>query len=599
MKNIISPVLGIVVGLATLNSCSDYLDADNKSAGTLADEYFSTDDGIEAARVTAFNALYAVGSNYAMYCAGTDIYQAAGGNTTYQEFDCYYLTDDDTDVRSFYVNCYSLEQYANFYIETAGEGTDGEAEGIFLRAYAYYLLTQQFGGVPYIGYYVTDVTRNFPKASLDSIYSIMEEQLEDVYNSGLLPSTSSDGSISNQAVACLLAKFYLADAWDNDTELTDASNGTYSVSSTSKFSTAASWAEKAIDGAELTQTFADKWSPFNEPNEEQLWSIQYDRSSYPGDITEGGHGMQSMFGSYYNAPENGGQKAVNHNGVQNLKSAYLWDEGDVRYEETFMLKMYNWDGDEDHWSTIGYFGYYNNGDPDTLRIAYQYYPYWWTDEEIEADFAEHASQYVNPVLVSTSAYKVASPVTRYEFDTEGNWSRSYMTFDAFNAMTSSGSTVKKFDDADTQQLNSQTIDYRDIVVFDLSDMMLTAAEAYLLCGDNSDALAYVNEIRERAGASTLSSFDSYSPNYSYTRSLRPLDVILDERARELYGQQLRWMDLRRTRQLVRYNIEFNDEISSVSDMTGTDGNIKWLRPIPEDAISGNNSLTDEDQNPGY
>ena len=61
----------------------------------------------------------------------------------------------------------------------------------------------------------------------------------------------------------------------------------------------------------------------------------------------------------------------------------------------------------------------------------------------------------------------------------------------------------------------------------------------------------------------------------------------------------RWEELRRTKQLVRYNIAFNDYISSAADMSNNKGEIKWLRPIPADAINGNYGLTLEDQNPGY
>ena len=133
-------------------------------------------------------------------------------------------------------------------------------------------------------------------------------------------------------------------------------------------------------------------------------------------------------------------------------------------------------------------------------------------------------------------------------------------------------------------------------------MYLTVAEAYLMAGDENEALDYVNQVRSRANAGVLSSFSAYEPDYSIKTSLgsiTPLDVILDERARELYGQQVRWVDLRRTRQLVRYNLAFNKNISNINDMSNTSGEIKWLRPIPEQAINGNNALSNADQNPGY
>jgi hypothetical protein len=126
-------------------------------------------------------------------------------------------------------------------------------------------------------------------------------------------------------------------------------------------------------------------------------------------------------------------------------------------------------------------------------------------------------------------------------------------------------------------------------------------EAYLMDDKESQALAKVNAVRARAKASQLNSFADYKEKYSHseTFSLNALDVILDERARELFGEnEGRWVDLRRCKQLVRYNLEFN-EFVSLADMTGADGQIKWLRPIPAAEISTNTGINDEDQNPGY
>ena len=603
MKKIAYLSIVALMGVATLSGCSDFLDAENKGAGSDADTYFATEEGVTAAKATAYYQLYDLAVNYALFCAGTDLYVPVRNSTAYDEFERYTITEEDGTVSSFYSNCYNLEQYANFYIETAGEGTQGEAEGIFLRAYAYYLLTQQFGSVPYLGRYVSDASREYPKASLDSLYTLMEEQLTSVYNSGLLPDTDHEGNVSEQAVACLLAKFYLAHAWDVDTNLSNATQGTYSVTSTTNFSNAASWAVKAINGTSLSQSFEDKWAPDNEGNEEHIWSIQYERTGYPGDVSEGGHGMQNMFASYYGDIVTTGNKKGGSNGCQSEKSMYLWDEGDERYEGTFMLVFYNWDGDEDNWPNTGYYAYYAVDDKDDLHRNFRFFPWWFSEEEAEAELDADAELYVSEGYQNTAtAWILTSPATKYSFSTDGTRTKtSNVSFTQLCSETGGGTTVKKFDDPDTQLLNSDDIDYRDIVVFDLSDMYLTAAEAYLLAGNTSSALSYVNQVRTRSNATTLSSLDAsaYEPNYDYSINLNSLDIILDERARELYGQQLRWVDLRRTKQLVRYNIAFNDKITSASDMTGSDGEIKWLRPIPSDAISGNNAVSTADQNPGY
>jgi hypothetical protein len=132
-------------------------------------------------------------------------------------------------------------------------------------------------------------------------------------------------------------------------------------------------------------------------------------------------------------------------------------------------------------------------------------------------------------------------------------------------------------------------------------MYLVAAEAYLLAGDQANSLKYLNSVRKRAGLANLNAFSDYEPQYSTSASWSEtaLDLVLDERARELYAEQTRWIDLRRTKQLVRYNVEFNTYVTSASQMKNLAGEYKLLRPIPSAEISSNTGITDADQNPGY
>ena len=170
----------------------------------------------------------------------------------------------------------------------------------------------------------------------------------------------------------------------------------------------------------------------------------------------------------------------------------------------------------------------------------------------------------------------------------------------YNVQTSNGACVKKFDDA-AADFTNQANDYRDIVLFHVSDMYLIAAEAYLMAGQTQQALEKINAVRGRAGLPALASFGAYQPEYSTTSSFtfKDIDLILDERARELYAEGHRWMDLRRTKQLVRYNVQFSEYISDEAAMKGNDGNIRWYRPIPANEISANTGITTADQNPGY
>ena len=133
----------------------------------------------------------------------------------------------------------------------------------------------------------------------------------------------------------------------------------------------------------------------------------------------------------------------------------------------------------------------------------------------------------------------------------------------------SGVCVKKWDDAASEQVGSKN-DYRDIVVLHLSATYLDAAEAYLMTNNETEALKYINAIRKRAGLTTAQ-----------------------------YAEGVRWMDLRRTKQLVRNNVAYNMYVPNVAKMTGPDGNIKWYKPIPEIEINANDGISQANQNPGY
>ena len=158
-------------------------------------------------------------------------------------------------------------------------------------------------------------------------------------------------------------------------------------------------------------------------------------------------------------------------------------------------------------------------------------------------------------------------------------------------------TVKKWDDPNSLQSNSNTNCYRDIVVLHLSDIYLVAAEAYLMNNNEAKSIEYINAVRTRAGVGATT-FATYSPEYA-TSTLRPIDLILDERARELYAEGHRWMDLRRTKQLIYYNVAYSYYITDAAQMANNAGEYKWYRPIPQAEINSNDALTDADQNPGY
>lgn len=583
-------------------SCADFLDAENK-AGSDADSYFSTKEGQNALRIAMFSDMKPLVNNTALTEYGTDLYVPSRG-TSPSSTQQYSLDAENGEVASFYQSAYNLINSANCMLKYSADNPCYRAEALFVRAYGYYMLTQQFGAVPWIDAYIESANKNYPRTPLSDIYQHVVSDLESIAGSTDLPEEDHEGHVSRRAVKALLAKVCLAAGWDLETTLEDAARGTYRVNATSYFQKAAQYADEVINGQQLTMSFEEKWSPRNEGNVEEIFSVQYQRNGFPGDVITGGNSRQGTYGSQMGNPTENGMKATASSLAPSAKSVYLWAKGDERLNATFMMTTCNYTSE---WLQEGYFAYYHKTPEQlaSMSVADKYFPWYVTADEVEQYISSHQAQLAkgNGAL-TVQVHLLGNPATLYSIKINGQkdktFSESYTEYLRGQHGSAVVPSVKKFDDPETPQQNNST-GYRDIVVLHLSDIYLVGAEAQLMAGNETRALQLVNSVRQRAKASTLASFAAYVPDYeldvNYT--VTPLDVVLDERARELYAETTRWMDLRRTRQLVRYNVAFNPSVSSVADMANVDGEIKWLRPIPAAEIETNTGISQADQNPGY
>lgn len=594
----------LVAGLS-LTSCSDFLDAENKSAGgQTAEEYFTTSEGLDSWRVNTFYSLRALVTTNDIYDNSSDLYWPSRGNGE-DDFVKFSLNSETSAVEDLYVAGFNVVNNANGLLKYGGDKYKTDA--YFLRAYAYYVLTQQFGAVPYSTSYINDANRNYPRTEVKTIYDGCIADLEEVYASAPEKGATNDGSVNKRAIAALLAKLNLAAAWDLETTLTNAEQGTYNITGTTYATKAKDWAETAIAGINLTQTFEQKWAPSNEnANPETFFSVQYDRATSP--TTNSGHGLQNDYGSYYGDISGTFLKYSGSTKVPSAKSLFLWDSGDDRYQATFMTTFYNTSKSNGKWGTEGYYAYYNATDATkaTLPIALLYAPFYTNRAEFEAYLTANAARFANGSSMANAphAYIMDNPVVAYKFDASGNWSVDDAESGAYNDATLKARlnftpSVKKWDDPETPQANlNRTNTYRDIPLLHASDLYLVAAEAYLLLKNDAKCLEMINAVRARAHATAINSLADYDPLYTHTFQLSLLDLLLDERARELYAEPQRYIDLRRTRQLVKYNLAFNNYVENVAQMSNNAGEVKWYRPIPDTEISSN--LSDGMyQNPGY
>lgn len=123
---------------------------------------------------------------------------------------------------------------------------------------------------------------------------------------------------------------------------------------------------------------------------------------------------------------------------------------------------------------------------------------------------------------------------------------------------------------------------KDFIVFRLGESYLIAAEALMMAGNTGDAVRYFNEIRKRAARP--------GENLEITAGELDVDMILDERARELAGEMHRWFDLVRT----------DKALERIRNYSANGQGIEahhLLRPIPQ--IEIDRLAEPIEQNPGY
>ena len=530
-------------------------------------EYFSTKSGFESLVFNAYETLrniYASSSYTTYFNAGTDMY-ADGRNYINDELHEYEtLNPENSVMKELYTACYKGIRAAYAVKYYAPDAAVNEVlrskrvdEARVLAANYYYILVNTFGGVPLMKEYVADARRGYPKASAADVYAYIIGELEDVIANGMLEKTTAQnggGRASLEAARALLAKTYLAAAWDLEEK--------------KYFAKAAQMADGVINGRSLVTSFADLWRAdySGDDNEEFIWDVEYDYATAANTVS-GGHPWSSFYCNHIGGQEDHGKGSTSAF-IATLHALQCFEKGDVRYEVTFMKELPDIVTASNYW----YWDWYKNGESFIGVPLKRYYPAWYeTEEDIEAwktlDPENRKNTWILPMSDHTRDPQEYMP--------------GEIDYETFVTYSYGGAPCRKFDDAHTASYSNKT-DYRDIHIITLSEMYLVAAEAYLKAGNNRNALARLNEVRRRAQLDAVVSID--------------VDAILKERVCELFGQGSIWIDLRRTKKLVEYNNLYNPQIKGrASQAIGQ----KLLRPIPQAVIDANELMSDEDQNPGY
>lgn len=484
--------LGLIAVSLLFSSCEDYLEEENLSNVT-GEEFYVTEEGFESLVNSNYALLREIYGNFPwMFSAGTDLY-AEGRDAEPPGLSRYtQLNSASQGVDHIYRTAYEAVQIANLglYFSELTEQTSqlnsriGEIK--YLRANAFFLLVQTYGGVGLITDYIDSPELEFDRNSAEEVYTFIISELEESLD--LVDDSAYFGRVNKRAVRHLLAKVYLTRGYEN-------------FGTPSDFQTAANYADEAIAGQGLNLSFEELWAPGNELNEEVIFSVQYSAGSVGTDPFNLGNRQGTFFGPYHGGSEIAGDAPYRTYTLLPTQFAIdLFTEEDERWNATFMIEVFE-----------RYYDYFDVDPEDhsSLNVAHYYAPSW--DNVSQADY-----EAANPDVVY-HPYGSYVPSQNPNFD--------YETI-----------PVKKFDDPEAPF--GEKTGTRDIILSRLADTYLIAAEAYLQAGDPSTGLLRLNEVRNRASATpaTLAEFD--------------IDYILDERGRELLGEYHRWFDLKRTGKLI-------------------------------------------------
>ncbi|MFT2010927.1 RagB/SusD family nutrient uptake outer membrane protein [Pontibacter sp. 13R65] len=538
MKKYIFRAIPILLAASLFASCEKQLEEYNPS-GITAESVYTTPAGIETAVNAAYTyqrELYGKLEGHGLLEVGTDIWTIAANAQEPQLATYQNLLSDQTWIRSkMWQQCYAainLTNTALSYLNTVGLPATRKAvlEGELRFLRAwYYWHLTETFGDTHFS---LEPTKGIvTTANRTPAAQIYEQIFIDLaFATENLPATTTNyGRVTKPAAEAFSARVYLTRGENLK---------------------AKEYAEKVIKNYNfsLLPNYADLWSMSNLRNPEVLWAINHSTN------------LALNAGSNKAAPLYGFQYKDMPGMMQDLANG----RPDMRYMPTrFLLNLFNEETDARFAGSFKQVWYANNPDqtkrPAGMSIG---------------DTAIYIAK--NTVSAAKREGKVYSI-----YDIEDIYAADGTPKDRFHYIS-----LKKFDDPTRLSVNEDQ-SVRDVFLIRLAEMYLIAAEADMKLGNTASAINYLNTIRKRAAEPGKES------EMEVTEAQLTLDFILDERAREFAGEQMRWFDLKRTGKLVeRVKLHNPDAAPNIQSH-------HVLRPIPLTELNAVTNKNEFKQNPGY
>jgi hypothetical protein len=534
--------------------CKKYITEQNLGSST--DEiYYVTKIGFEDLARSNYPNLRYIFELSNVHTLGTDIF------TTYATTDVSALNQYNVslnsslaDLENYWKQLYFTIGGANttLYWATRVQGMDsatlnwriGEAKA--LRAYCYFLLTETFGDVPLVLQRATEANSAFTRTPQEQVYTQMIQDLTEA--AGILPATTTDfGRITKGFAQHLLAKVYLT-------------RGYRSYGSAADFDQAATLAETLINSGNysLRPVFSSMFDPAVsgfQNNAEVIFSVQYSITAASNPV---------YFLGKVQSP------AVVGN---NQHQYFLWDTQGL--------------------AAIGRSTLYNKNNSPNQAVPD---PYFFSLFDKVRDSRYTATVWTALIAqvagsVNGRSFAAGDTVVYYPdipFTATQKAAAKYFVFNpdeyrtsVFSGQTRSFPLFKKFRDPSVAY--SDFGGSRDTYVFRLAETYLLAAEAFLKANNTTKALQYFNAIRARAAKPGTNPATGKTYANEMQVAALTIDDILDERARELSGEEMRWFELKRTGTLITRTLAHNEEAKASNTLQA----YHLVRPIPQSQIDLN------------
>lgn len=426
----------------------------------------------------------------------------------------------------------------------------GEAK--FFRAYSYRMLADLFGGVPLILEEITVPRRDYVRVSREEVYKQVKQDLEEAVT--LLPNIElvKDGKVNKQLALHLLSEINISlGLYDEAIKAaTSVINHPELRLMTDRYGT-----RQTEEGDVYWDLFRLNNQNRSSGNKEGLWVLQYD---YLNAGSSADCNMPWAIIPFYQnimitAKDASGQEinTTAFAGITDGKGGR--GVGWIQPTKYFFEEIWRKGSDND----------IRNSKYNIIR-----------DVLIDNPESPAAGKW----FVADGYYKQADSIRQWfpiitKFSRMNNFPEEFWLRDGNGnpLMTMFGEHLMS---------NSANSSYKDQYLFRLAETYLLRAEAYIMKGDKASAAADINVIRKRVHADLVGAEEI------------DIDYLLDERLRELYGEELRMLTLCRMGKLVERNRKYNP----VTGKSIEDYHNLW--PIPYNEIERNTEAVIE-QNPGY